>query len=70
MPKKKLVLAVVLVAALVAGFLVSSGGAFAAKAMVPDCNCTIHNYPEPGDTLHGVRVNGECFADPCATSVE
>jgi len=54
--------------------LVGTGGNAATAdsgfVMVPDCNCTVNNYPNPGDTLHGVRVDGECFADPCATSVE
>lgn len=69
MMTKKRVLAAVLVVACVGGFFVgSSNAASSAAEMVPDCNCTIHNYPNPGDTLHGVRKDGECFADPCATS--
>lgn len=37
------------------------------ESLVPDCDCTVHNWPNPGDSLPGLRVDGECFLDPCAS---
>lgn len=74
MKRRKLFLALVVVFAFVVAALTT--GTLSAydensAAMVPDCDCTIHNYPKPGDTLHGKRdEKGECFATPCATEVE
>ena len=34
---------------------------------VPECDCTVYNYPEPGDDLPGLIVGGECFLDPCSS---
>lgn len=71
MSRNKLLLAAFVLAVAVAAFITSSQAvAYDDAALVPDCDCTIHNYPSPGDTLHGVRKSGECFADPCATDVE
>ncbi len=72
MNTKKLLRRVVGVAALVAAFVVGTDLASTLKAreMVPECDCTVHNYPKPGDSLPGVRVNGECFLDPCGTKMD
>lgn len=54
------------------------GGAFAvvntvaaknaAQALlVPDCNCTVNNWPNPGQSAPGLRVDGLCYLDPCGS---
>ena len=37
-------------------------------AAVPDCNCSVYNYPNPGNgPIPGVRVDGNCYLDPCGS---
>lgn len=37
-------------------------------AAVPECDCTVHNFPEPGKSTPAVRDEwGECQLDPCAS---
>jgi hypothetical protein len=72
MNTKKLVRGAAIVVILAGAFVVGNSAAstLTAGELVPDCDCTVHNWPNPGDEKPGVRVDGECFLDPCATEIE
>lgn len=36
-------------------------------AAVPECNCTVVNYPSPGNYTPGLRVDGDCYLEPCGS---
>jgi hypothetical protein len=74
MNMRVLVRRVVIVAVLVAAFVVGTNvvSTHAARPLVPDCNCHVYNWPNPGDKIPGVRYEpgGECYADPCGGAID
>jgi hypothetical protein len=72
MKTKQLVRGVALGVFLAGAFVVGSSAASTLSGgdNVPDCDCTVHNWPNPGDKNPGIRVDGECYLDPCATDIE
>lgn len=69
--RKKLLIATALVFVLSVTFVVTAGQASDAGALVPDCDCTIYNDPDPGDSYPGLKDwKGECQPDPCGGDLE
>ncbi|HEY0876575.1 MAG TPA: hypothetical protein VGD94_24080 [Vicinamibacterales bacterium] len=67
---RRVVVGAVLAVAFVVGISVAS--TLAAGELVPDCNCKVHNWPNPGDEKPGLRneEDGQCYLDPCGTDIE